>query len=270
MAKVICIVSDGLRDDIAAQQMGYLEQMVESEYATRYTVVAGLPTMSRPLYETLHTGVPSSEHGITSNAIVRLSRMPNVFQVLRDAGKTTAAAAYCWYSELYNRAPYDRVNDRETDDPSLPIQHGRFYSEDAYPDTELFAAAAMLVRRHMPDYLLLHPMSMDFVGEAHGGTSGEYRRQAINQDAIIGTVMPEWLALGYTVLVTADHGMSDFGDHGGTLPSMRHVPLYILRPDHKGRGNTRATVSQFQIAPTVLTLIGVPVPGTMTHPPIEV
>ncbi|WP_239688901.1 purine-cytosine permease family protein, partial [Aquitalea magnusonii] len=30
-------------------------------------------------------------------------------------------------SELYNRAPYDAVRDRLTDDASLPIQHGLFY-----------------------------------------------------------------------------------------------------------------------------------------------
>jgi hypothetical protein len=33
------------------------------------------------------------------------------------------------------------------DDPALPIQHGRFYISDDYPDMEVFAAAGMLVRR---------------------------------------------------------------------------------------------------------------------------
>jgi predicted AlkP superfamily pyrophosphatase or phosphodiesterase len=114
--------------------------------------------MSRPMYETIHTGMPSNEHGIVANSVVRLSNQQNVFRSLKDAGKVTAAAAYYWYSELYNRAPYDRIDDKETDDPSLNIQHGRFYTEDVYPDVELFASAAHLVRKFSPDYLLLHPM----------------------------------------------------------------------------------------------------------------
>ena len=58
----------------------------------------------------------------------------------RDAGKVTAASAYSWFSELYNRAPYDIVADREVDDPALAIQHGRFYREYPYPDIEVVAA----------------------------------------------------------------------------------------------------------------------------------
>src|SRR4030067_1950015 len=67
MGKVVMVVSDALRDDTARRQMGYLEHLVEVSRATRYTVVAELPTMSRPLYETLHTGVPVGGHGVTNN-----------------------------------------------------------------------------------------------------------------------------------------------------------------------------------------------------------
>jgi predicted AlkP superfamily pyrophosphatase or phosphodiesterase len=63
LGRVILIVSDALRDDTAAQQMGYLPHLVEEEKATRYTVIAEMPTMSRPMYETLHTGMPVCVHG---------------------------------------------------------------------------------------------------------------------------------------------------------------------------------------------------------------
>lgn len=66
------------------------------------------------------------EHGVISNLVVRHSTQPNVFQSVVEAGKITAAAAYHWFSELYNRAPYDPIDDREVDDPALLIQHGRF------------------------------------------------------------------------------------------------------------------------------------------------
>jgi len=267
MSKVILVVCDALRDDTAREQMGYLEHLVEAKAATRYKVIGELPSMSRPMYETLHTGVPASKHGVTNNRVVRRSKMPNVFQVATENNKTTAAAAYGWVSDLYNRAPYDPIDDREVDDPNLPIQHGRFYIEDSYPDSELFAAAGMLVRKFQPDYLLVHPMGMDYLGHTYSSDSQEYRNNAIKQDQIMANLIPEWLEAGYIVIVTADHGMTSDKMHGGTSPEVRHVPLYFIPPDGQGKGDTNATLSQLQIAPTVCYLLGLPIPETMAQTP---
>src|SRR5690349_11096083 len=126
MSKVILVLSDALRYDVAKANMGFLGHLVESRQASLYKITGELPSMSRPMYETIHTGVPSNEHGIVANSVSRLSKMPNVFQAVKSAGKVTAAAAYSWYSELYNRVPYDPIDDKEVDDAKLAIQHGRF------------------------------------------------------------------------------------------------------------------------------------------------
>ncbi|MDX1993970.1 MAG: alkaline phosphatase family protein [bacterium] len=266
MAKVIMIVCDALRDDTAAQQMGYLEHLVETRAASRYRVIAELPTMSRPLYETLHTGVPSSVHGITNNQVVRRSNQTNVFQMARDAGKVTAAAAFCWFSELYNQAPYDPIMHRETDDDSLAIQHGRFYLSEQIPDLEVFAAGASLLTKFFPDYLLIHPMGMDTIGEKYGADTAEYRKNAIVQDQIMAYFLPTALQLGYTVLVTADHGINADGAHGGTADEVRLVPMYVIRPDHPGHGDTGQTISQLRVAPTLCKLLDLPTPNSMAQP----
>jgi len=268
LKKVILILSDALRYDAAVQGMGYLGHLVESGFASLYKIVGDLPSMSRPIYETIHTGLPSSEHGIVANSVMRLSTKPNVFQSVRDAGRVTAAAAYSWFSELYNRAPYSRIDDRETDDSSLPIQHGRFYSEDAFPDLELFTTAGMLVRRFSPDYLLVHPMGMDYQGETFGADSRQYRNQAVKQDMWLAPLLAEWIDLGYNVLVTGDHGINKDGIHGGPTPEQREVPLYLIRAGHEGLGDTGKTASHLQIAPTILQMLEIPIPGTMKQPPI--
>jgi predicted AlkP superfamily pyrophosphatase or phosphodiesterase len=185
-------------------------------------------------------------------------------------GKVTAAAAYCWFSELYNRAPYDQINDKEVDDENLLIQHGRFYTEDVYPDLELFTTAALLVRRFSPDYLLIHPMGMDYHGETYGSDSSEYRKQAIKQDVMLAPLLVEWKERGYTVLVTGDHGINKDGAHGGTTPEQREVPLFVIPPNGQGRGDTGEIISQLQIAPTVLKLLDVPIPETMKLKPLEI
>ncbi|HEX2622377.1 MAG TPA: alkaline phosphatase family protein [Phototrophicaceae bacterium] len=270
MSKVIMIVSDALRDDVARQYMGYLEHLVETKQATRYTVTGELPSMSRPIYETLHTGVPTSEHGIVNNAIVRRSHMPNVFDLAVKAGKVTAAAAFCWYSELYNSAPFDPLMDREVDNEALAIQHGRFYMSEEFPDLDLYGQGAVLAVKYQPDYLLIHPMGLDTVGERHGGSSTLYHKQAILQDGIISYLMPAALGLGYTILITADHGISDEGIHGGSLDVMRNVPLYVIRPDLTGAGDTDETLSQLCIAPTLCRLLDLPIPSTMKHAPLVI
>jgi predicted AlkP superfamily pyrophosphatase or phosphodiesterase len=261
--KVILVLSDGLRYNTAVAGMGYLGHLVESKLASLYKVTGELPSMSRPMYETIHTGLPVSAHGVVSNLVVRTSMQPNLFWLARQSGRTTAAAAYYWFSELYNRAPFDRIEDREVDDESLPIQHGRFYTQDEYPDVELFATAAMLARRFYPDYLLVHPMGMDHTGETHGSNSAEYRNHAIHQDVILATILTEWMERGYNILVTADHGINADGLHGGTTPDVREVPLYLIIPGTAGRGDTHEVISQLQVAPTICRLLEMEIPDTM-------
>lgn len=141
---------------------------------------------------------------------------------------TTAAAAYHWFSELYNRTPFDAARDRHTDAPELPIQHGHFYYDDGYPDSHLFDDAESLRLRHQPDFLLVHPMNIDDAGHRFGLSSPQYRNAARRADGSLSRYLPEWLAAGYQVLVTADHGMNDDRSHGGVLPEERQVPLFVF------------------------------------------
>jgi predicted AlkP superfamily pyrophosphatase or phosphodiesterase len=269
VSKVILVLSDGLRYDTAVAGMGFLGHLVEANLASLYKVTGELPSISRPMYETVHTGLPVSAHGIVSNQNVRLSTQPNVFRLAQAAGKITAAAAYSWFSELYNRAPYDRIEDCEVDDEALPIQHGRFYTRDEYPDLDLFAIAGMLVRRFTPDYLLVHPMGMDYTGEAYGANSSEYRNHAIHQDNWLATYLVEWMQRGYNILITGDHGVNPDRSHGGTTLEVREVPLFLIRPGETGRGDTHEVLSQLQIAPTICKLLGLEIPQTMKAAPLD-
>ena len=268
MGKVVFIMVDALGYQAGVEGMGYMMHLVESGQAALYKVKGELPSLSRPIYETLHTGLPVSVHGILSNATIRLSNQPNLFQLARQAGKTTAAAAYWWVSELYNRAPFDVIMDREVDDENLIIQHGRFYIYDDYPDRELFYDAGLLVRRFHPDFLLIHPMGMDYAGHTKGANTPEYRNQAIFIDAWLTPLYDEWLKLGYTLLVTGDHGMNADRAHGGDTEAMRMVPLFIAGQGIQTRGDTGETISQLSIAPTICRMLGLPIPATMKAPPL--
>ncbi|MVT82002.1 alkaline phosphatase family protein [Pantoea agglomerans] len=235
--KTILVVLDGLSNQVAQHAMGYLHAECSQGNGFYYRMTCELPSLSRPLYECILTGVPPVRSGIIHNGVSRLSRERSIFHFARSAGLTTAAAAYHWVSELYNQTPFVPARDRHTDAPDLPIQYGHFYSDDSYPDSHLFEDAESLRLRHDPDFLLIHPMNIDDAGHKSGLSSPQYRNRARIADGLLSQWMPLWLAEGYQVMVTADHGMNDDRSHGGILPEETTVPLFVfgrafsLQPD---------------------------------------
>lgn len=252
--KTILVVLDGLSDTVAQYAMGYLLAECAQGNGQYYSLRCELPSLSRPLYECILTGVTPVNSGIIHNGVNRLSKERSLFHYARDAGLTTAAAAYHWVSELYNRTPFTAARDRHTVAPELPIQYGHFYHEDSYPDSHLFEDAESLRLNVDPDFLLIHPMNIDDAGHRHGLSSMEYRNRARMADGYLSHWMPGWLAAGYQVVVTADHGMNDDRSHGGTLPEETRVPLWVF-----GRAfslTPELTIQQTELCGTLCDVLG--------------
>lgn len=254
MGKVIMVMIDGLRYDTACMQMGYLNHLVEKNLAARFLVKTELPTVSRPLYEVLLTGTAPHVSGITSNDIIRLSEQKSIFHLAKEKGLKTAAAAYFFISELYNHVPYDIIEDREQRDENSAIQYGKFYFDDSYPDSHLMIDGEILRRRYDPDFLLIHPMGMDYVGHLFGPDSKEYRKQAIELDRWFARLAPGWMENNYHIVITSDHGMNNDGLHQGISPDERHVPLFTISSAFKP-GFYSEEVPQLAIAPMVCKLL---------------
>lgn len=266
-ARVVLIILDGLRWDVARTCLGYLAHLLEHRQASLYKVEAELPTLSRPLYEVLLTGTPVLVNGIGANDVIRLSHQTSVFHLATAAGLTTAAAAYSWFSELYNGVPFEPWRDRDQHSDATPIQHGRFYWDDGYPDSHLFADAEMLRQRHQPDFMLVHPMGIDHAGHCYGGETAQYRGKALAMDNLLSHYLPRWRAAGYTLLITADHGMNADGQHGGTSPDVRQVPLFCLGSEFVP-GIYPEALSQLAIAPLICQLLSLPLAEAMQQIPV--
>jgi predicted AlkP superfamily pyrophosphatase or phosphodiesterase len=254
--KVILVVLDGLNYSVAEHAMGHLQAYVGSAKAALYKLQCELPALSRPLYECILTGVPPIDSGIVHNNVSRLSVEQSVFHYARAGGLRTAAAAYHWVSELYNRTPFVAARDRHTEAPELPIQHGHFYYADHYPDSHLFADGESLRVRHDPDLLLIHPMNIDDAGHKHGLDSAQYRNSARTADILLADYLRTWLDSGYQVLITADHGMNNDRSHNGLLPEEREVPLFVLGSAFSM--DPAAQPQQTELCGTVCQLLGVP------------
>jgi predicted AlkP superfamily pyrophosphatase or phosphodiesterase len=254
--KLILIVLDGCRYDTAIEQMGVMNHFVEHQQATLIKVIAEMPSNSRPLYEVLGTGVPSYRNGILTNGHVRRSQEISLFDLVKQAGGKTGAAAYYWQSELFNEAPYDITRHRIQHDENKAIQHGIFYSEDGYPDSHVFADANYLIQTYTPNFMLIHSMNIDDIGHKFTADSREYAAAVNHVDTILGMCLPEWLQLGYQILVTADHGMDNKGLHGGSLAAHREVPFFIFSTKFPENSGIRQ-MNQLEVAPLICNLLGI-------------
>lgn len=259
MKKVILVMIDAQGFETAVQRAGFLEHLCEVGLAAKYRVACGLPSSSRPMYETILTGLPVSEHGIYSNQTVRRSTSENLFALTRRHGRTNAAAAYGWVSELYtDHAPFDVFRDRMQLDGSGDIDHGIFYIEDTYPDSHLYADGEMLRQMYHPDFLLIHPMNVDDMGHRHTAASREYGHASEVSFDQIAILFDRWREDGYDLLVTGDHGMDLLGMHGGNEAIQREVPLYIVSDAAEPGDYTDHAISNLNIAPFICDLLEIP------------
>ena len=103
--------------------------------------------------------------------------------------------------------------------------------------------------------MYVHSMNIDDEGHKFTGNSIEYHRPVNKIDTILGVYLPIWLQMGYQVVVTSDHGMDDFGNHGGTLPEHREVPLFIyLMVYHP---ILERKLGKVQLAPLICHILGI-------------
>ncbi|WP_306141994.1 alkaline phosphatase family protein [Roseibium sp. MMSF_3412] len=272
MTKVCLIVIDGLRDDTARAACHYLMSAVAGGDAQIRTMRACLPTISAPLYETLHTGRAPKDHGLMDNKGLRPSSDPSVFSQVKAAGGRCGVVGHCYFHTLFGGTPFDAFSHAEITDPNAPIAYARYYSMDGYDaensvqpaEIDLCAQAWLIADRHVPEYLLLHTSSCDTLGHAHTGLGRAYFRQAEKVDAALAQLIPRLLDRGYHVLVTSDHGMDEDGNHGGDAACLRHVPFLSFAGSVKAE--PAEILDQRSVAPTILALLGISRPATMAFP----
>ncbi|WP_370226276.1 alkaline phosphatase family protein [Pararhodobacter marinus] len=273
-SKLLLILLDGVPYANWRRYFGCLEGWVDSGEARTWKMRATLPSMSGPCYATIHTGVAPQVHGVLSNGHIHRVDMPDIFSEARKAGLVTGAVTHSWWSEFFNRAPFDYIRDIEHDEPeSDAINHGRFHTMTGYDlknqatpsDVDLFATLTSLCARFSLDYGILHTCTLDSMGHRFGNECPEMDHACALLDAMLAKFLPAWRQMGYEVIVTADHGQSLRGHHGGAGEDQQDFALYYFGA---GDGPSKDTLlDQRQLAPTVLTRLGATLPGTMKHAP---
>lgn len=137
---------------------------------------------------------------------------------------------------------------------------------DLQPEMSAFELTDKLVpeiEQETADFVCLNYANTDMVG--HTGVFSAAVKAAETVDACVNRVVTAALEHGYTVFLTADHGNSDYMINEDGSPNTAHtlnpVPFFII--DKEWKGNVKSG-KLGDIAPTILTMMGLPVPGEMT------
>ena len=273
MQKLLLIILDGVPYRNWVRLFGNLEGWVKSGDAQRFKMSSVLPSTSASCYASIHTGVSPQVHGVTGNdTIFRLSQ-PDVFSQARKSDLITGAVTHSFWSEFFNRAPFDPLRDIEYDEPeSRSINHGRFHTMAGYgqnnqmtpSDADLFATLTMLCQRFSLDYGILHTCTLDSMGHRFYHDSPEMDHACFMMDYMLAPWITKWRDMGYQVIVTADHGQDARGHHGGHDPLQQEFALYYFGDAQADE--VKPPLDQLQLAPTILSLLGAAIPDTMKAP----
>lgn len=268
--KLLLIILDGVPYRNFRRLFGNLEGWVDAGDARVWKHRAVLPSISASCYASIHTGVAPAEHGCTGNGNVFRLNHKDVFAQTRAAGGVTGAVAHSFWSEFFNRHPFDYVRDIEYDEPqSDTINHGRFHTMTGYgqinqmtpSDVDLFATLTNLCLRFGLNYGILHTCTLDSMGHRFFHDCQEMDHACAVMDEMLAPFIPKWLDAGYEVIVTADHGQDERGHHGGRGPLQQETALYYFGPAVGPSEDT--VIDQLQLAPTILHRLGAIPASTM-------
>ena len=113
------------------------------------------------------------------------------------------------------------------------------------------------------DFICLNYANADMVG--HTGVWQAVVKAVETVDQCVKRVVEAALENEYTVFLTADHGNADFMKNEDGSPNTAHslnpVPLFIIDKEWNGQIKSGKLGD---IAPTILTFMGIPIPSEMT------
>lgn len=128
---------------------------------------------------------------------------------------------------------------------------------------ELTDAILPEIEQQSADFICLNFANTDMVG--HTGVWEAAIKAAETVDTCVSKIVPLALEKGYTIFLTADHGNSDYLINADGTPNTAHtlnpVPLFIISNDYKGKVRHGKLGD---IAPTILKVMGLPIPSEMT------
>jgi 2,3-bisphosphoglycerate-independent phosphoglycerate mutase len=186
-------------------------------------------------------------------------------EVLAAAGKKQLRIAE---TEKYAHVTFFFSGGREekfANEDRILIPSPKVATYDLQPEMSAYQvrdAVIKAIETEKYDFICLNFANGDMVG--HTGVYEAIMKAVATVDACAGEVVKAARSKGYDVLIIADHGNADMAINPDGSPNTAHslnpVPCILVSDDYK-------TIKEgilADVAPTLLTIMGVPIPEEMT------
>ncbi|WP_454196814.1 alkaline phosphatase family protein [Nocardia sp. Marseille-Q1738] len=267
VAKVVVIGLDGLMYSKIEQAQAPNLLRLSGEGLLSRSSIAPHITISGPSWASVLTGVWDRKHGITNNQFTAapFARYPTVFTQLERARPGLKTHSIATWDQIATMAgsgnPRADVVVSTAPAPDDP--------DESSTDAATAAAVAGAIGKFAPDLVFTHLDQVDRAGHESGGASRAYLDAVTRIDALVGHIVAAVDARAaahpaerWTILVTADHGHTPKGGHGGQSPDETTNFVIARGPDFRsGTTSTRATL--VDITPTVLDIFDVAPPSDL-------
>jgi hypothetical protein len=254
--RVVLVVLDGLRAD--ESHLPFLDELRARGAST--TARTAYPSISRPNYATILTGVPPRDSGIRTNTVHAPTGVDTVMARVRAAGlRAVTASDYGAFRALFARPSARSSGGAAQSGGARPFEPD-VWDDARHVDSldELGATVGELVGGDAALVAIL-VLDIDKAGHAHG-VGDDYRAAARAADAMLRARLAALDLSRDAIVITADHGHVARGGHGGLEPEVMAVPLVIAGAG-VAPGTTARDAHLVDVAPTVAALLGVPAPG---------
>jgi len=285
--RVFLVIIDGLRLD-KSYELPFLDELrrrgVDTEAQSHY------PSWSRPNYVSILTGVPPVASGVRTNHHSTPVELDSLMDRAKAAGlKVACATDYDVLPKLFLRKRVPEVHEAvivpdlesvdeegepiplDIDAMDHPLSEAAIRAPDAnyvspFDDARYapwpggFTEVGTAIAQGDAELVVMLVGSVDAAGHSHGGASSDYRVAAELADHALGRALARIDLNQDAIIITADHGHTNRGGHGGVEPEVLSVPL-ILAGAGIQPGTSADNAHLIDLAPTVATLLGIPAPG---------
>ena len=186
-------------------------------------------------------------------------------QVLADAGKHQLRIAE---TEKYAHVTFFFSGGREEkfrNEERIMIPSPKVATYDLQPEMSAYGVTDALIKAietEKFDFICVNFANGDMVG--HTGVYEAIKKAIVTVDECAGKVIKAAQKAGYSILVIADHGNADHALNEDGSPNTAHslnpVPSILISEDYKSIKEGILA----DVAPTLLTIMGVPIPKDMT------
>lgn len=278
---VVLISIDGFRPDAIqkARATVLLRLIEEGVYCPMAQTVR--PSLTVPGHASMLTGVDVKRHGAYWNDYQPGGiATPTVFSIAKKAGRTTAAIAA--KPKLYPLLTEETLDYRylppipEGWDSSNPldVKAGVKKSYAGPPDTTAAGIAGAFASewpKLRPAVTFVHFRETDVAGHKHKWMSEDYLQAVRVCDEAVGRVLAAIDQSGLrdktVVIITSDHGGSG-RHHLDDVEENNTIPWICSGPGVPKGLKLEREVSILDSTPTILKLLGIPVPGGLDGRPV--